>query len=79
MSRLDELLTVSEAAGFLGVAPNTIRNWDRDGKIPVFRHPLNHYRMFKQADLLELLRQIEKSGEYPTGWPRQGKRSRKPR
>ena len=79
MANLEEFLTVKEAAAFLGVAPNTIRNWDRDGKIPVYRHPLNQYRLFKRQDLEALLRQIEKSGQYPTGWSRAAKRNRKPR
>ena len=34
MINLDEFLTVKRAAAFLGVSPNTIRNWDRDEKIP---------------------------------------------
>lgn len=77
MANLQNFLTVKEASQFLGVAENTLRNWDRDGKIPVYRHPLNQYRLFKPADLKRLLRQIEKSGEYPTGWSKP--RKRKPR
>lgn len=44
-------LLVTEAAEFLGVSPNTIRNWGRDGKITEYRHPLNNYRMFKRTEL----------------------------
>lgn len=79
MANLKEFLTVKEAAELLGVAPNTIRNWDRDGKIPVYRHPLSRYRLFKRQDLDGVLEQIEESGRYPTGWPKQSKRNRKPR
>jgi len=63
-----EYLTVKAAAAYLGVAPNTMRNWDRDGKIPVFRHPISRYRLFKKSDLDLVLRDIERSGSYPTGW-----------
>ena len=62
MSKIDEYLTVTAAAEFLGVSPNTLRNWDRDGKVPVHRHPASNYRLFKVADLEELLRRIEDSG-----------------
>ena len=79
MANLEEFLTVKEAATFLGVSPNTIRNWDRDGKIPVFRHPISQYRLFKREDLESLLEQIEESGQYPTGWKRRVRPNRKPR
>ena len=70
MTRLDEFVTIKEAAEFLGVSPNTIRNWHRDGKIPVYRNPISKYRLFKKKDLERLLGQIEESGVYPTGWKR---------
>jgi DNA (cytosine-5)-methyltransferase 1 len=77
MTRLDEFVTVKEASEFLGVSPNTLRNWHRDGKIPVHRNPMNGYRLFKKRDLEKLLKQIDESGEYPTGWPKRSNRKRK--
>ena len=83
MARLDEFVTVKEASEFLGVSPNTLRNWHRDGKIPVYRNPISNYRLFKRlfkrTDLEDLLKQIDESGEYPTGWKRLHPRNRKPR
>ena len=32
-------LTVKQAARFLGVADNTMRNWDMAGTVPVHRNP----------------------------------------
>ena len=32
MPRLDEYLQITEAAEYLGVSPNTLRNWGRNGK-----------------------------------------------
>jgi excisionase family DNA binding protein len=72
-------VTIKEAAKLLGVSVNTLRNWHRDARLPVFRNPLNGYRLFKKTDLEELLRQIEASGTYPTGWKRSAPRNRKPR
>ena len=79
MTKLGEYVTIKEAAEFLGVSPNTLRNWHRDGKIPVFRSPISNYRLFRKADLEELLRRIEESGTYPSGWKRPSRPSRKPR
>ena len=33
MEKLDGYLRIKEAAEYLGVSPNTLRNWGRDGKI----------------------------------------------
>jgi DNA (cytosine-5)-methyltransferase 1 len=70
MVKSDEFVTIKRAAQFLGVAANSLRNWDRDAKIPVYRNPISRYRLFKKADLEKLLRQIKRSGKYPTGWSR---------
>jgi MerR family transcriptional regulator, copper efflux regulator len=59
--RLSDYLQIKEAAALLGVAPNTLRNWDRTGKIRVYRHPVNNYRLYKRADLQGLLASIELS------------------
>ena len=70
MTKLDEFVTIKQAARFLGVCCNTLQGWDRDNKIPVYRNPISGYRLFKKTDLEDLLRQIEKSGKHPTGWRR---------
>jgi DNA (cytosine-5)-methyltransferase 1 len=48
---LNEFVTVSDAAKYLGVSANTLRNWGREGKVPEHRHPINNYRLFKMSDL----------------------------
>lgn len=60
MEKLDEYLRIKEAAEFLGVSPNTLRNRWRDGKITEHRHPMNNYRLYKLADLTKILRKLEK-------------------
>ncbi len=55
--KLGEYLTIRQAAEFLAVSPNTLRNWGRDGKIEMRRHPVNGYRLFRQEDLQRLLEQ----------------------
>lgn len=58
---LQDYLTIKEAASFLGVSPNTLRNWERAGKIRTYRHPVNSYRLYKQAELEQLLAAVEQS------------------
>ncbi len=61
MPKLDQFLKIHEAAAYLGVCRNTLRNWCRQGKIPEFRHPVNNYRLFRASDLDQLLRGIEQA------------------
>lgn len=58
MVRLSDYLRISEAAEYLGVSPNTLRNWVNAGKIAAVRHPVNDYRLFKREDLDDLLRKV---------------------
>jgi MerR family copper efflux transcriptional regulator len=51
MQQLAGYLRISEAARYLGVPPNTLRNWVNAGKVAAIRHPLNGYRLFKRSDL----------------------------
>ena len=67
MDRLDGYLRIREAAAFLGVAPNTLRNWGREEKIPEFRHPVNNYRLYRRADLEDVLRRITQPRRQKAG------------
>ena len=55
MEKLKDFMRISEAAAYLGVSPNTLRNWENAGKIAAHRHPVNSYRLFKQEELDGLL------------------------
>ena len=58
MMQNEGFVTVKEAARILDVAPNTIRAWGEAGKIIQYRHPVNNYRLYKKADLEELLDEV---------------------
>ena len=66
MEKLDTYLTIKDAAEFLGVSLNTLRNWGRDGKVPMHRNPVNGYRLFKKSDLERLLRDTQQSRSKPS-------------
>jgi excisionase family DNA binding protein len=58
--KLRDYLRISDAADYLGVSSNTLRNWERAGKIVAHRHPVNQYRLFRREDLDALLRLAER-------------------
>ncbi len=58
---IQDYLQIKAAAGFLGVSVNTMRNWERTGKLATYRHPINGYRLYKKSDLEALLAAIQRS------------------
>ena len=74
MDRLDGYLRIREAAEFLGVSPNTLRNWGREQKVPEFRHPVNNYRLYRQSDLEAILRRVTRSTGKASGRRQQARR-----
>lgn len=59
---IEKYLTIKEAAEYLGVTPLTLRNWDKNGKLPVGRHPVNNYRTYKLEKLTQLKNEINDGG-----------------
>lgn len=43
--------SLSEAAEVLGKSKETLRRWDRDGKLEAVREPISNYRVYKKAQL----------------------------
>lgn len=52
-----DMLRVGEAASFLGVSRETLRNWDKSGRLKPARHPITGYRYYQLAKLEEFLNQ----------------------
>jgi MerR family copper efflux transcriptional regulator len=59
VQKIIDYLKIKEAADFLGVTPNTLRNWEKEKKITVYRNPQNAYRLYKKEDLEKLLGNIK--------------------
>lgn len=57
---MSDYMTIKDAADFLKVTGQTLRNWDKLGKLKPHRHPMNNYRLYKKSDLVKLLNKIEK-------------------
>jgi DNA-binding transcriptional MerR regulator len=57
-SKEARVLTIKAAAEILGVSEMTLRRWDQGGKFRARRHPVNGYRLYDRARVLNLLRKI---------------------
>ena len=67
-----KFISIKQASEMLNVSKLTLRNWDKDGKLPAFRHPINNYRVYQLEDIEKIIRQIE-SGEKPIRTTRRSK------
>jgi len=47
----EDYLTVKQAAEYLRISTQTLRRWDRTGKLKPVRNPTNGYRYYQRADL----------------------------
>jgi excisionase family DNA binding protein len=55
----EQYITIKEAASLLRVSPLTLRNWDKNGKLKAYRHPMNNYRVYKIDDLKAVVEELE--------------------
>mgnify|MGYP004459356539 CR=1 FL=1 len=60
MKNLQNLMTIAQAAEYIGVTPLTLRNWDKTGKLQAIRNPLNGYRIYDKEELDKFLAQLQK-------------------
>ncbi len=69
MANIRDYMTVVAAAEYLGVSKDTLRRWDRAGKLRAHRHPVNRYRLYARPDLDAFLRTIGANDGVPAGPP----------
>ncbi|MBS1946745.1 MAG: DNA (cytosine-5-)-methyltransferase [Bacteroidetes bacterium] len=51
---MSKYLTLSETAELLGKNKETLRRWDREGKLTAVREPMSNYRVYRKSEVLEL-------------------------
>lgn len=51
---MKEYLSLSEASEIIGKSKETLRRWDREGKLTAFREPISNYRVYRR-DQVETL------------------------
>jgi excisionase family DNA binding protein len=57
LTKNDKLLKISEAADILGVHPETLRRWDREGKIEPITINKRGDRRFKLSEINSIINQ----------------------
>ena len=48
---MKDYYSISEVAELLGKSKETLRRWDRSGKLVAVREPISNYRMYKKEQL----------------------------
>jgi DNA (cytosine-5)-methyltransferase 1 len=48
---MKDYFSISEVADLLGKTPETLRRWDKSGKLTAVRHPMSNYRVYKKDQL----------------------------
>ncbi len=52
---INDYYSLSEAAEVLGKSKETLRRWDRDGKLDAVREPVSNYRVYRKEDINSLI------------------------
>jgi DNA-binding transcriptional MerR regulator len=55
-------ITIKKASKILDLHPDTLRRWDRVGKLKTRHHPVNKYRLYTIREIEKLKSKI--TGEY---------------
>jgi hypothetical protein len=55
---LEDFISSGQAAKLLGKSTQTIQGWDRQGKLRAYRHPINGFRLYLKADILQILEEL---------------------
>ena len=54
-----EYITLNEASELLGKSKETLRRWDREGKLSAVREPISNYRVYNKKDIQLLIGGLE--------------------
>jgi len=58
---MNEYLTLSEASEYIGKSKETLRRWDREGKLSAVREPMSNYRVYKREQVESLFSEFNAS------------------
>ena len=48
---MNEYMTLSETSEYIGKSKETLRRWDKDGKLTAVREPISNYRVYRKSDI----------------------------
>ena len=55
---MNEYLTLAETSELIGKSKETLRRWDRDGKLSAVREPMSNYRVYKKEQVEFLFKEF---------------------
>ncbi len=79
VAKLNEYLTVAEAAAYIGCCADTLRRYDRANKLRARRHPITGYRLYLPSELDEFLRKVAGGEKKAAVGAKRGKKMPKAR
>ena len=44
-------MTLAETSEYIGKSKETLRRWDKEGKLPAVREPMSNYRVYRKSDV----------------------------
>jgi len=56
---MEKFYNISEVAEIIGVNKETLRRWDKNGKFPSSRNPINNYRVYPSSKVNQLVRELQ--------------------
>ena len=56
---MSRTLRVKEVAEKLNISQETLRRWDKSGKFPSTRHPINNYRVYSEDQVESLVKELQ--------------------
>jgi DNA (cytosine-5)-methyltransferase 1 len=62
---MQEYLTLSEASKLIGKSKETLRRWDREGKLSAVREPMSNYRVYNRAQVEAVFSNFLRQREEP--------------
>ena len=48
---MNEYMTLSETSEYIGKSKETLRRWDKEGKLSAVREPMSNYRVYRKTDV----------------------------
>ena len=57
----NEYLVVADVARQLGISTSAVRRFTTAGILPAVRNPFNKYRLYRQKDVDELMKQVKRA------------------
>ncbi len=66
---MNEYLSLAEASKLIGKSKETLRRWDREGKLSAVREPISNYRVYKRVEVQSLFSEFMNTESVKDSFP----------